>query len=608
MEAPYNCGVSVDSKTMTNQERFDLLFSMRLEQWTPLRRNLHALFNRLEIETLQRSERGFRSGARQVVMLAFENCIASLGGLTPVMKYLPHHLRKKGERVIFISPFHAGHSGMRNVLKAGLLEICFKDEPFHLCDYGSTLTCYRDTSAGIPSYYLSVSDRFCAGENPYAYKDRNDLLLDTLAFTAAVPFALSRMGITEHVLFHAHEWETALIAITSRMAVLSALLCQTRTVLTLHNSFDSGLSSSFQRTFFGKEIGGETVLQCAIPFLNGPIIAVSTPFAVEVRRDPLQKTFFTDHLQTIFSMNPPVGIENGNFGDSHPPISSSILRLADAGHFVRLLTRKKTFKRRFLKVLGTVRDARIMGRLNIDSHDAETPVFYMAGRLDFMQKGFDVMFNAFERLPRKKAKLLFCPSSRSAKRRDELAFFRAFAERCSGDIEIWPFKISRRLYDLFLRGSTFLLMPSLYEPFGSANEGLQNGTPVVARATGGLWLQVNSVTPVKVPAFYMDLPIAEKNGNPTGILFREEYPDDLASLEWRDLLEQPPSKRRGMPLYESLVDAAYGALLQAIEINARPGEYAALIRNGIREVGKFSWVKAAEKHIQVYDVATKRGI
>jgi hypothetical protein len=63
-----------------------------------------------------------------------------------------------------------------------------------------------------------------------------------------------------------------------------------------------------------------------------------------------------------------------------------------------------------------------------------------------------------------------------------------------------------------------------------------------------------------------------------------------------------------MPLYESLVDAAYGALLQAIEINARPGEYAALIRNGIREVGKFSWVKAAEKHIQVYDVATKRGI
>jgi hypothetical protein len=63
-----------------------------------------------------------------------------------------------------------------------------------------------------------------------------------------------------------------------------------------------------------------------------------------------------------------------------------------------------------------------------------------------------------------------------------------------------------------------------------------------------------------------------------------------------------------MPLYESLVDAAHGALLQAIAINRRPDDYAALILNGIREVGKFSWAKAAEKHIQVFDVATNRGM
>ena len=593
---------------MTNQERFDFLFSMRIEQWMPLRRSLHALFSQHEIDTLQRSESSFRSGARQLVLLAFENRIASLGGLAPVMKYLPYHLRKNRERVIFVSPFHAGHSGMRSALKTGLLEVCFKDSPFRLCAYESTVTCYRDTSAEIPSYYLAVPDRFSAGENPYAYKNQNDLLLDTLVFSAAVPFTLSRLGLTEHVLFHAHDWETAPIAITSRMAVLSALLCHARTVLTLHNSFDAGFPSSFQQTFFGKEIGGATVLQCTIPFLNGPLIAVSTPFAAELASDPLQKTFFADHLQTLFSMNPPVGIENGLFGDARSPFSSVILKQADAGNFDRLLVRKRTFKRRFLKALGHIHDKRIIGRLDLDPHDMTTPVFYMAGRLDFMQKGFDVMFHAFERLLRNKAKLLFCPSSRSGRRRDELAFFRGFAERCNGDIEIWPFKIPRRLYDLFLRGSTFLLMPSLYEPFGSANEGLMNGTPVVARATGGLWLQVNSVAPVKVPAFYRNLPLTGKNGNPTGILYREEYPDHLASLEWRDLLELPPSKRRGMPLYESLVDAAHCALLQTIEIEAQPDKYAALICNGIREVGKFSWVKAAEKHIQVYDVATNRGI
>jgi glycogen synthase len=596
------------SNIMTNQERFDLLFSMRLEQWMPLRRSLHALFNQHEIDTLHRSERLFRPGARQVVLLAFENRITSLGGLAPVMKYLPDHLKKNRERVIFISPFHAGHSGMRSALKTNLLEVCFNDKPFRLCGYESTVTCYRDTSAEILSYYLAVPDRFFAGENPYAYKNQDDLLLDTLVFSAAVPFTLSRLGLTEHVLFHAHDWETALIAITSRMAVLSALLCHARTILTLHNSFDSGFPASFQRTFFGKEIGGETVLQCSIPFLNGPLITVSTPFAAELASDPLQKTVFADHLQKLFCMNPPVGIENGLFGEARSLFSNTILRQADTGNFDRLLVRKRTFKRRFLKALRHIRDKRIIGRLDLDPHDMTTPVFYMAGRLDFMQKGFDVMFHAFERLPRNKAKLLFCPSSRSGKRRNELAFFREFVERCGGDIEIWPFKIPRRLYDLFLKGSTFLLMPSMYEPFGSANEGLMNGTPVVARATGGLWLQVNSLAPVNVPAFYRDLPLTGKNGKPTGILYREEYPDHLASREWRDLLELPPAKRRGMPLYESLVDAAHAALLQALEIGAQPGAYGALIYNGIREVNRFSWVKAAQKHMQVYDVATNRGM
>jgi glycogen synthase len=593
---------------MTNLELFDLLFSMKLEQWTPLRRNLHSLFSRHEIDTLLRSERTFRPGARQVVLLAFENRIASLGGLAPVMKYLPHHLKKMGERVVFISPFHAGHAGMRGALQAGLLEVCFLDIYFRLCNYEAKLTCYLDTSAEIPSYYLAIPDRFIAGENPYAYKNQTDLLLDTLAFAAAVPFALARLGITDHILFHAHEWETAPIAITSRMAAMSALLGQTRSILTLHNSFDSGLPPSFQRTFFGKEIGGETVLQCSIPFLNGPLIAVSTPFACEVRSDPLQRTVFTDHLQTLFAMNPPVGIENGIFGDSHTTFSSSVVKLAEAGDFERLLTRKKTFKRRFVKALGHIRDPRIIGKLKIDPDDGATPIFYMAGRLDFMQKGFDVMFHAFERLLRNSAKMVFCPSSRSGARRDDLRFFREIAARCTGDIEIWPFKIPRRLYDLFLRGSNFLLMPSLYEPFGSANEGLLNGTPIIARATGGLWLQVNSATPVKVPGFYGNLRLVVDDQHPTGILFREEYPDELAEKEWRALLELPASKRLGVPLFQALVAAAHGALLKAIELSSHPGEYAALVRNGIREVRKFSWERAAQKHVQVYDVAVYRGV
>jgi glycogen synthase len=303
-----------------------------------------------------------------------------------------------------------------------------------------------------------------------------------------------------------------------------------------------------------------------------------------------------------------VGIENGIFGDSVAPFSAGVHAQANAGNFERLRTRKATYKRRFVKALQRVRDQRIIGKLKIDAADSRTPIFYMAGRLDFMQKGFDVMFYAFERLGRGKAKLFFCPSSSAGSLPDGLKFFKEFARKCPGDIEIWPFKIPRRLYDLFLKGSSFLLMPSLYEPFGSANEGLLSGTPIVARATGGLWLQVNSASKVPVPSFYGDLGLNGNQKFPTGILFREEYPDEEAAKEWRKLLSLAPEKRKEMPLFNALVDSAYGALKNAIEVYAKPELYARTVLNGVNEVRKFSWERAAQKYQEVYDVAANRGI
>lgn len=594
---------------MNRLDQFDLLFSMRLEHWTFVRRGLRALFSRAEIDTLRRSERAFRRGERVVVLLAFENRFASLGGLTPVMKYLPDALKRLGERVIFMSPFHAGNQAMRSALAEGLLKPCFDSVEFHLCEYTSTCACWLDASAGLPSYYLQIPDRFAAGDNPYAYPDPESLLMDTLAFAAAVPFALGKLGLTDTVVLHAHEWETALAAVTSKMAVVSGVLQQARTVLTLHNSFDSPFPASLKKKYFGKDFPGDTVLQSSVPFCDGPLSTVSSPFALELRSDPLQHTVFTDHLQDIFSINAPIGIENGIFGNAVPPFSAAILKQAAAGTLDPLLSRKRTYTRRFLKGLGRVRDPRITGRLRCTEGDFRTPVFFMAGRLDFMQKGFDIMFRAFERLKRGSAKLFFCPSSApGGGTPEELAFFTEIAERCEGDIEIWPFKIPRRLYTLFLKGSSFLLMPSLYEPFGSANEGLMNGTPVVARATGGLWLQVNSAARIRVPTFYGGLKLDGEEERPTGILFREEYPDDAAGKEWRRLLELPAEKRGEVPLCEALVRAARRALEQAIECHGRPETYGTMILNGLGEVGKFSWERAAQKYRCVYDVAATRQV
>ena len=585
---------------MTLLEQFDRMFAMRLEQWP----RLSCSFGGFLTDDKEPPVSGSRPGARTVVICAFENRFASLGGLTPVMNYLPLHLMKMGERVVFLSPFHSRHTSMKAALDEGVFDRSFVKVPFRLAGYKSLLTCYRDTGAGIPSYYLEIPGRFGAGENPYGYADKEKLLEDALAFTAAVPFACAKLGITESVLFHAHEWETAPIAVTSKLA---GCLRQTRTVLTLHNSFDCGISPEHKSRFFGTELPGDTVLQCAVPFLSGPLVTVSTPFACELSRDPLQRTFFADHLQEVFSKNPPVGIENGIFGDASQPFTAPALKAAREGSCGKLLTRKQTCRRRFLKIIERGRDERSIGKLDIDNEDTSTPVFFMTGRLDFMQKGFDVMFTAFEHLKRGSAKLFFCPSGTSGKGDRDLKFFKAITARCAGDIEIWPFKIPRRVYDLFLRGSSFLLMPSLYEPFGSANEGLLSGTPIVARGTGGLWVQVNSACPVTVPSFYGRLQLDGKREFPTGILFREKYSDHKAEAEWRRLLELPPAQRLQVPLFASLVRSAEAALKNAKGIFTRRDEYARLMLNGLDEIRKLSWERAAKKYVQVYDVACTRG-
>jgi len=593
---------------MTTLEHYDRLFTMRLERWPQLHRGSEEYFGHSGQEGGIIPAPVFKSDARTIVQLAFENRYASLGGLAPATKHLTCQLEAMGEHVLFFSPYHNGCPGMRTARKNGLFDQCLKEIQFKCGGYEGIFSCYRDTSVETPSYYIEIPDRFFAIDNPYGYDKPEELLLDSLEFVAAVPFALKNLSFTAHILFHAHEWETALVAVTSKIADRDGMLRGVRSTLTLHNSFDFSLRPETKRLFFGKGIKGETVLQCAIPFLSGPLVAVSTPFARELSHDPLQRSNFAQHLQKVFSMNPPLGVENGLFSETSPPFTATVLHEASGGGYGRLLSRKNTYRARFLQAVERYRGERATGSLCIDYSDETVPVFFMAGRLDIMQKGFDLMFCAFARLTRGSAKLLFCPSRSSGTFEKDLQFFNRIAARCKGDIEILPSKIPRRLYELMLRGASFLLMPSLYEPFGSANEGMAAGTPVIARGTGGLWIQVNSALPVTIPAFYGNLPLDGNSERPTGILFREKYPDVAAGKEWRQLLKLSPTKRKNLPLFESLVVSAHAALESAIVLYSRPDEYAKLVLNGLEEVKKFSWERAAKKYREVYKVAAERGI
>ena len=539
---------------------------------------------------------------RVIVFISFENRLVSLGGLTAVSCILPQYIAAAGENVLFLTPLQINNATVKREIENGTLIKCFDNESFHLCDYEGVMGCYQDKTLKVPSYHLYLEGHFSAGDNPYGYEDPQMLLLDSLAFTAAVPLVLKKLGYTKNLIFHANDWETAPVAITSKYAVVSGVLNQARTFLTLHNSFDMGIESGHKLKFFGKDIPGESVLQCSLPLLNGPLTTVSTPFAHELLYDPIQCNAFTSHLQTLFSSNPPIGIENGLFGEDLTPYTD-MFTAKKKESISKVLVKKESFREKLISQLNVASDSRIIGKLKFTNDDSRIPVFFMLGRLDLAQKGYDVIFHAFKRLAPGSAKLFFCPSSNNGEQ--NIAFFREFEKQCSGDIVIWPFRIPAGQYENLLRGASFLIMPSFYEPFGAATEGFIHGTPVVARGTGGLWVQVNSYKKPSIPSYYGNI-LNVDNGMDlsTGILYRESDVDDSS---WTELLKLSPELRTANPIYSAMIDSAEGALKSAADIFSNPALYTKMILNGSRSLKSFSWERSVHKYQKVYDIISYRG-
>jgi glycosyltransferase involved in cell wall biosynthesis len=331
-----------------------------------------------------------------------------------------------------------------------------------------------------------------------------------------------------------------------------------------------------------------------IPLTDAPLSTVSPGFAAELTGDPLQSDHFATHLQRVYRLQGVVGVDNPLFGAPQSPFSEEAVDAFLAGSPRTLLAEKLAKRRQMLLILDEYEDSRILGGLDggdgqpLSELPPEVPVFMMFGRLDPGQKGFDLLTRAIEGFRPGEAKFMITPNivGDVGPWLDDL---RQLAERRAGDVAVYPFRVEKGYMEA-MAGASFAVMPSLYEPFGAATEAYLAGTPVVARATGGLTGQVID---------YNDDP-----RNSTGILFREKLP---LGASWTAIMNAgAPRDRVSIPLYVTIAEALYDALRAAENLwrtNARA--YASMLANLYPKAASFAPGKAAAEYHALYQAAVR---
>ncbi len=436
-------------------------------------------------------------------------------------------------------------------------------------------------------YLIKCEKFFLAGKNPYVDTWRfNSLFHDSYFFSKSVPVALSLIqnDFPPPYILNLQDWETALTADTMPYFIPN------KCVLTLHNPYDEYLIDDPEK---------KTILQYTMNKMQG-LSTVSEHFAYELQNDILQTNVISKKLQGQFQYIKPIGINNGNFVDISFP--------ADLKDVDSIIAEKLRNRKIFNNILKETDDLMPEWGFKFDLIEHDNPIFLIFGRDDPKQKGFDVAAAAIYRLLKKQgdniASFIFTPLPST----DNLATLSYLEDLCNEfgrNVMVFPFRLSKG-YDNLQKAANFIIMPSYYEPFGAANEGYASGTPVIARATGGL---IQQVCPVNFNSLTEKIQTYLKWYHPnlnnyTGFLYRE-HPSTETADNWKRILSTDFSKRRSIqepidwrnPLFWSMVTELEMVLKKSIDLfNNDKKTYSELIVNGINHFKQFSWEKSAEKY------------
>jgi len=557
--------------------------------------SLGLYFTSAEADQLRRTYELFH--ARHYCFCSFENRFAKSGGLAAVTVNILPYTRALGlyQSVQLFSPYYPHLMNSERLQKTGHeWSVPFADSLIKTELYRSIPEKQAPAQDGLNEYYIKADGFFNAQNaigDPYLYfpdqpvENQKALVDNSLFFCQAIPYALRALGLEEGSVLHLQEWQTALLALTGKQAMLSGIIKSCLSMITMHNPYDAFLSCAAIQKVMPREkvdhvsrflYSGATAYQIGLSLIDAPITTVSDTFAQEFSKDVLQTVHFTPHLQSYFNKNGVWGVNNGPF----IPFSSQFPKKEN--HTLAELQEIKIKNRHLLlQILDAYQPVERFGELSwkrgpLIALPDDVPILVMSGRLDLMQKGFDVLLCALEKFRRDDIKVVLTPMPVRAA---DLDYFYEVACKCRGNVTVFPMRMKQGFAEL-QAGSTFGLMPSIYEPFGAAIEYMANGTVTIARATGGL---IDQIEP-----------------NASGLLYRE--PTDAAVSERIKTFMSTPiaALRKQNGWFTAMADTLADCLIQASALyRNQPNRYYGMVQKGFLQAGRFSWSKTAESYASV---------
>ena len=562
---------------------------------------MSVFFNGDEIASITKKVKNLK--INNVAFCSFENRYAKAGGLAAVTTNILPYIKEVNHipNIILITPFFQKIMEKSGLVSTGInFSVPFGNRSIKTELFEYVWNYSKPSDGVLKEYYLKADGFFDSGSrlnNPYIYFE-NDMKRNieamnenALFFCKAVPPALNALNMSEDIVIHLHEWQTSLIALTSKKAMIDGTLKSCGTVQTVHNSFDSSIpwkllnkidSRSGKLKLAGFTGDRLSAYQIGLQLIDAPVTTVSNNFAKELTSDILQTDYYAPHLQNILIKNPAVGINNGMFIDFPRDFPKREKHSVDEVRLIKLKKRKS-----LLKLLSAYKPDERFGELTykggtINKLPDKIPIIVMSGRLDPVQKGYDVLLRAIERFAEDEIKAILAPMPVSS---SDLDYFYEVACKCKGNVTVFPLRMERGYHEL-QTGSTFGIMPSIYEPFGAAVEYMACGTVNIGRSTGGLIDQIDK---------------------DSGFLYKEDavfytIGNINAFIKSSNIVQS----RKTNAFVSSMADNLYNVLKKAIQTyQNQPDKYYQMIINGFKQARKFNWETSARNYNRIYRLINK---